>query len=99
MDRGRTICPPRTGANWCGKFSGQLLAAAQKIRVSGAVVPTARRVRVDVSAAGPEGHPQLFIQHCGLVPSIAPSCAETPTKAKPFPNGWVVYHHLLTATD
>ena len=31
----------------------------------------------------------------GWMPSVAPSCAETPTKAKPFPNGWAVYHHLF----
>jgi hypothetical protein len=94
LNRGRTICPHRTGANWCGKFSGQLLAAAQKIRVSGAVIPTARQVDVDVPAVGAEVT-RYLIPRCGLDASVAPTAQGTLAKAKSIPNGEAVYHHML----
>jgi len=68
MSRGRTICPHRTGANSCGKFSGQLQQLPfNTIRVSGAVIRTTRQASVDVpTGAERKGRPQQFIQHCGL---------------------------------
>jgi hypothetical protein len=75
LNRGRTICPHRTGANWCGKFSGQLLAAAQKSEFPGPLFPTERKVT------------RSLIPRCGWMQASRQFAQGTLAKAKSIPNG------------